>query len=89
MYKYTKQGYSYLPVTREEMLSWGGLAVCDSCNQNMSHGYLIYILNSCYCARCFNEWQERAHHYPEDLQLQERYQDKWYQYHLQNCDKKD
>lgn len=52
----TLRGFTYLPVTRQDCLSWGGFGVCDFCNQNMQHGYLVHVLNSCICSRC--EWIE-------------------------------
>lgn len=80
----TRTGYTYLPVERHHMLNWGGLAVCDYCNQNMMHGYLVFVLNSCICSRCLNEWLARATIYPEDLQFQHVNQDYWYEYHIRH-----
>ena len=82
----TPQGFTYLPVTRENCLNWGGFGVCDSCNQNMMHGYLVHVLNSCICSRCLNEWIERSSHYSKediehDLRYQQENQDAWYKWH--------
>ena len=78
----TPQGYTYLPVKRNHMLNWGGLAVCDYCNADMEQGYLVYILNSCICPDCFNDWVKRAQTYTEDLNMQDEYQDEWYCHHI-------
>ena len=80
----TPQGYTYLPVRSHHMFNWGGLGVCDDCNQNMQHGYLVFILNRCICSKCLNEWIDRASIYPEDLAYQEENQSYWYDWHIRN-----
>lgn len=79
-----RTGYTYLPVEHRHMLNWGGFGVCDYCNQNMMHGYLVFVLNSCICSRCLNEWLDRANIYPEDLAFQEANQQQWYDWHIQH-----
>lgn len=86
MYK-TPQGFTYLPVSSHHIFNWGGLSVCDSCNQNMQHGYLVYILNSCICSHCLNEWIERCKTSNKedlvyDLYQQDLYSKAWYDYHI-------
>lgn len=79
----TPRGFTYLPVTRQDCLSWGVFGVCDFCNQNMQHGYLVHVLNSCICSRC--EWIERSSHYPqEDVDYDLQYQTEWYKWHKMN-----
>ena len=83
----TPRGFTYLPVSYLDCLSWGGFGICDFCNQNMQHAYLVFVLNSCICSKCFNEWIERSKSYPQedvdyDLHIQEQYQDAWYKRHL-------
>lgn len=78
----TPQGYTYLPVLPSHIYNWGGLGVCDDCNQNLTHGgYLVFILNRCICSDCFNEWVDHANVYPEDLAYQEEHQAAWYARH--------
>lgn len=82
----TPRGFTYMPVTYQDCLSWGGFGVCDSCNQNMQYGYLVFVLNSCICSRCLNEWIERSSHYPQedvdyDLNYQQQHQTEWYKWH--------
>lgn len=77
----TPQGYTYLPVLPFHIFNWGGLGVCDDCNQDIQQGYLVFILNSCICSSCFNEWIARAKVYPEDLAYQEEHQADWYAWH--------
>ena len=85
--KKTPQGYTYLPVHSHHIYNWGGLGVCDDCNQNLTHGgYLVFILNRCICADCLNEWIERSSHYPQedvdyDLNYQQQHQADWYKWH--------
>ena len=70
--KYTKQGYSYIQCTREDCIAWGGMSICDDCGNDMlgNEIYLIFILGRAFCKKCFEDWQERAIRYTEDLQLQ-------------------
>lgn len=80
----TPQGYTYLPVHLSHILNWGGLGLCDLCNQNIQHGYLVFVLNKCICSRCLNEWIERANVYPEDLAYQKENQLFFYDWHIQH-----
>ena len=76
---YTKQGYSYVKCTKEESFSWGGAAICDSCGSVMNDDiYLIYILASAYCPKCFEKWSNNATEYEDDIRLQNQMQNRWY-----------
>lgn len=66
----TKQGYKFISVTIAEVLAWGGLGICDSCNKSAGTGKYIPVLNSYYCQKCFDEWQAIAKYYPEDMQYE-------------------
>ena len=53
--------------TTEEIMSIGGLGICDACGQfHPEGGYLVPVLNWWMCEECFNDWQSRATYYPED-----------------------
>lgn len=70
---YTKQGYSYIKCKKEDCLDWGGFGICDFCGEEMTDEvYLIFILNSAYCEKCFKEWINRARAYEEDLAIQKQ-----------------
>lgn len=61
-------GWTIYNVTREEIFSWGGACVCDSCNEDMTDdSSLIPVLNHCYCQKCFDDWEKRGKFYKEDL----------------------
>lgn len=79
---YNRQGYSYLKCKSNECFDWGGLAICDSCGKRM-HGdvYLIFVLGSAYCEKCFKDWCERSKKYEEDLKLQKGNHIRWYKMH--------
>lgn len=84
--KYTPQGFSYVDVTFEECINWGGACICDGCNKMHENLKLIFILHDTYCDKCFNEWLERAKTYSkkdieEDLIIQNKYHLNWYRYH--------
>lgn len=86
--KYTPQGFSYVDITIDDCLKWGGLGICNGCNKGpFSEMKLVWALNDTYCEKCFNEWLERAKKYTkedieEDLYLQKDNHLKWYQWHL-------
>lgn len=88
MLKTTDKGFTYLPVTYQNCINWGGLSVCDFCNTPFINGYLVFVLNSCICPVCFHDWLERQQHYSEediayDLNYQTECQDSWYKYHIE------
>ena len=83
----TSRGFTYLPVSSDDCLSWGGFAVCDYCNASFEQGYLVFILNSCICPECMADWLTRQQSYTDDdvkqdLAFQEANQDEWYAYHI-------
>ena len=85
--KYTPQGFSYVDVTVEECIAWGGFCVCNGCNEICGDLKLIYVLNDTYCTRCFKEWVERSKNMDEndrkyDLALQNKNDKNWYSYHI-------
>lgn len=86
--KYTSQGFSYVDVELDDIIKWGGLGICNSCNVGpFSKMKLVYVLTDTYCEKCFNKWQERAKNYSKedieyDLSVQKNNDEKWYKYHL-------
>lgn len=79
----TNNGYSGYKVAYRDILNWGGYGVCDHCNSDMKlGGYLVYVLNSCVCPSCFNEWQKDSKLYKEDLELDKQNSEEWYNNHL-------
>lgn len=78
---------SYVEVSTLEVLLWGGYNVCDLCNEEIHYrGYLIYLLNSCICEKCFREIESKykSRKVDEyDLKLQKENQISFYKYHLQ------
>lgn len=51
---------------------FGGLGICDSCNDCSRDGYYIAVLNSWYCPECYEQWIKRAKRYKEDIPIEER-----------------
>lgn len=86
--KYTPQGFSYVDITIDDCLKWGGLGICNGCNKGpFSEMKLVWVLNDTYCEKCFNNWLERAKKYDtedieEDLAMQKGRDMAWYKYHL-------
>jgi hypothetical protein len=70
---YTYSGLIAYKTTTEEIMSIGGLGICDECGQFIpSGGYLIPVLNHWQCQECFNDWKSRARYYPEDAPFEAR-----------------
>lgn len=63
-----KKGFKVIEVTGLECRQkiYGGLGICDSCNDGFEKGYYIAVLHSCYCPKCYEGWIEKAEYYPED-----------------------
>ena len=86
--KYTPEGFSYIDVDFKDCASWGGLGICDGCNNGpFNELKLIYVLHDTYCNKCFNEWLKRCKSYSKadieyDLNIQNQYHISWYEYHL-------
>lgn len=57
-----------IKVTVEECFNWGGLAVCDLCNED-SHEYMYLcpeLGSNALCEKCFEEHKGRVKFYQED-----------------------
>lgn len=85
--KYTPQGFSYVDITSEECIAWGGYCICNGCNNISNDLKLVYILNDTYCQGCFDEWLERAKKYSKDdieydLAIQKKNHIDWYSAHI-------
>lgn len=65
-----KTGYTLYKVTSEECYSWGGLSVCDDCNDYSSEGYLVPVLNHFMCPDCYNDWNSRCKFYSSDVEFE-------------------
>jgi hypothetical protein len=61
------KGFKVIETSMTECFNWGGMAVCDSCNESSNKGYLIAVLNAWYCPECYNEWLNEAVRYEEDV----------------------
>lgn len=87
--KYTERGFSYVEVTPQENMSWGGMCVCNSCNEQFTEEnmYLSFVLADTYCKKCWENILKRQKTYSQedvdyDLALQNRNHLDWYKYHL-------
>lgn len=68
----SKCGYIVYEATAFETMRLGGIGVCDECNTASLNGYLVPVLNHYMCPSCYEEWNERAVYYPEDIPHEER-----------------
>lgn len=71
----TKQGFTIYKSTFFECISaTGGLGICDWCNRSNSTLYIVPVLNSAYCEKCYKDWRERTReYYEEDRDFEEHY----------------
>lgn len=85
--KYTPEGFSYVDVSLEDCLKWGGLGICDGCGKGPHLKLkLIWVLHDTYCEKCFNKFLERSKHISKedieyDLNVQKDNDIKWYKFH--------
>lgn len=71
---HTKSGLIAYKTTVEEIMSIGGLGICDECGEfSFDGGFLVPVLNHWQCKECFEDWQSRAKYYPEDAPFEARY----------------
>ena len=78
----TQEGYMYAKVSNVDCFRWGGMSVCDTCNEIFNEGYLVFALGRCICPKCFEEFASRHTVYEEDLALQEANYEGWFSYYL-------
>lgn len=71
----TKQGYTVFKTTLTECIEiTGGYGICDMCNTPDTTLYIIPVLNSAYCEKCYKDWRERTReYYEEDRDFEEHY----------------
>ena len=62
----TEKGFKVIHTSRTECLKWGGIGICDHCNESPQHGYYVAVLNFWLCPDCYDRWIKNAKRYPED-----------------------
>ena len=87
--KYTDRGFSYVEVTPQEVIDWGGYCICDHCNGQFENEnmYLSFVLADTFCKDCWEHILERQKHSSQedvdhDLAIQKENSLDWYRYHL-------
>lgn len=74
----TLNGHKFIKMNQAQIMGKiFGLCICDSCYGAMFDGFLIPVLNSVYCERCFTAWSDRAIYYEEDREY-EKMKSKYY-----------
>lgn len=65
-------GWTIYEVSNDEIFRWGGMCICDSCNQDVLgyKSFLIPVMNVCYCKNCFDDWKRSSSFYKEDLKAE-------------------
>ena len=70
----SKCGYVVYKATLTECVKiTDGYGTCDNCNKNDLILYVIPVLNSAYCERCFKKWNEDSILNREDLEFENSY----------------
>lgn len=67
-----KKGFKVIACSMSETAKFGGIGICDRCNNSAPTGYLVCVLNHWYCEKCYREWEARAKYYPEDSVYEEK-----------------
>jgi hypothetical protein len=68
-----QKGFKVIELSLTEVnKAFGGLGICDCCNNaSFKHNY-IAVLNQCYCPECYTDFNERAIYYPEDSNVEDK-----------------
>lgn len=70
----TKCGYkAYSGSPTEIMTATGGLGICDWCAKPTPKMYVVPVLNSAMCEKCFEDWNQRAVIFKEDLSFEKEF----------------
>lgn len=66
-----KKGFKVINLSLAEVnQAFGGIGICDYCNEaSLNHNY-IAVLNSCYCKKCYDNFCENATYYKEDSRVE-------------------
>ena len=87
--KTTNRGFNYVEVTPREVFAWGGMCICNGCNNQFleDNMYLSFVLADTYCKDCWEDILKRQEKYSDedvqyDLKLQNESSENCYRYHL-------
>ncbi len=71
-------GYIVYETTPKECIEiTNGFGICDMCAKTDKVIYLVPVLNHAFCQKCYNDWNQRAVFYKEDLWFEKLYVDTW------------
>ena len=71
----TKCGYvAYKGIRTEIILVTGGFGVCDMCAKPDKEMYIVPVLNSAMCCKCYEDWNNRAIYYEEDIPFERQFE---------------
>lgn len=74
----SKCGYIVYKCTLAELVELtGGYGVCDMCNTPNKEMYLVPVLNSAMCPQCYDDWNNRAIYYEDDIPFQNAWNDRY------------
>lgn len=66
-----EKGFKVIEISLSECANkLGGLGICDSCNNAAFNHKYIAVLNSCYCNKCYEDFETNATYYPEDSKFE-------------------
>lgn len=68
----SKAGYTVFETTADDVTKLGGAGICDFCNCFAQKGYLIPVLNSYICPKCYSDWDNSGKMYAEDLDVEKK-----------------
>jgi len=68
-----KKKFKVIEVSFDEVQQkFGGLGICDWCNDIFENCFYIAVLNHCYCQKCYDSWLKRAVNYKQDHQFENK-----------------
>lgn len=74
----SKCGYVVYETTPKECIKiTDGFGICDMWAKTDKTIYLVPVLNHALCQKCYDDWNERAVFYKDDLWFEKIYIDTW------------
>ena len=56
-----------------EIAKIGGLGICDFCNDFAPKWFLIPVISSYYCPKCYSRFCKESRYYEEDREIENRH----------------
>ena len=70
----SKCGYVIYKGSLKEIVKVTGGCRCDMCNEPDDIMYVVPVLNSAMCCKCYKDWNNRDIYYEEDIPFERQFE---------------